>query len=117
MIVVLVKSDERVRRGKGPLRPIIPEEDRVRMVSAIKGVDYAFIGPHYEFTKDFLPAKDQMYARVIKALKPDIFYSTNPTWGALAELKLTRVVIGKRPQDMRLRSTTDIINRIVETHA
>jgi cytidyltransferase-like protein len=67
VIVVLVKSDERVRRGKGPLRPIIPEEDRVRMVSAIKGVDYAFIGPHYEFTKDFLPAKDQMYARVIKA--------------------------------------------------
>lgn len=117
VVVVLVKSDNRVRKGKGTARPVIPERDRVRLVAAIKGVDYAFIGPNHNFTEEFEPINDQMYLKSLNALRPDVFYSTNPVWGALAGLGLTEVIIGVRATDASLKSTTDIINHIIDTHS
>ncbi|MDD5704914.1 MAG: D-glycero-beta-D-manno-heptose 1-phosphate adenylyltransferase [Kiritimatiellae bacterium] len=39
-LIVGVNSDASVRRNKGPLRPIVPEEDRVALLLSLRCVDY-----------------------------------------------------------------------------
>lgn len=62
-LIVHVTSDARVRKKKGPTRPIQNEAARASIVSAIRYVDYVFIHdlPHYT------PA-------LITEIKPDILY-------------------------------------------
>lgn len=43
ILIVGVDSDDQVKRDKGPERPVIPEHQRVNMVSALKCVDVAFV--------------------------------------------------------------------------
>lgn len=43
VLIVAINSDESVRRIKGPLRPIIPQEERAEMVAALEPVDYVTI--------------------------------------------------------------------------
>jgi len=43
LLVVAVNSDRSVRELKGPLRPIIPEEERAEMLSGLGCVDYVTI--------------------------------------------------------------------------
>src|SRR4051794_33980645 len=45
IIVVMLSGDDRTKARKGPLRPIIPENDRAQMLDALKVVDYVFIDP------------------------------------------------------------------------
>ncbi|HSX18410.1 MAG TPA: adenylyltransferase/cytidyltransferase family protein [Candidatus Saccharimonadales bacterium] len=106
--VVLVKPDARVKRFKSKDRPIIPEQDRLRMVNAIKGVDYAFIGPDNGSDME----NDEAYSLIFAKLKPDIFYSTNPEWAKLAKHSGPKIVIRKRIVFGSFDSTTAIIDRI-----
>lgn len=71
IVVAMVKSDARVRIGKGSTRPILPEDDRVAMVDAVKGVDVAFVAPHFSFDKS--ATVDPTYKAVLDALQPDVF--------------------------------------------
>jgi rfaE bifunctional protein nucleotidyltransferase chain/domain len=43
LLMVGVNSDESVRKLKGPGRPLLGENDRVRMVAALQAVDFAFL--------------------------------------------------------------------------
>ena len=108
--VAMVKSDARVRIGKGEQRPVLPEEDRALMVDAIKGVDFTFIAPHI----DFIPGEiDPTYKSVLDSLKPDVFYSTNPVWKQLEQYcKNLKVVIGDRDTNKPRRSSTEIIEHL-----
>lgn len=109
VVVVMVKSDERVRMGKGPDRPILPEDDRAVMVDAVKGVDYVFVSPHIDFRGHVV---DPVYRKVLAALEPDAFYTTNALWKQLESIGDVRVIVGERPTQEALRSTTDIIAHI-----
>ncbi len=42
-LVVGLNSDESVQRLKGPTKPIVPEEDRAAVLSALHSVDYVVI--------------------------------------------------------------------------
>ncbi len=44
-LIVLLNSDESVRRNKGEKRPIISENDRAYLLSELKPVDYVVIFP------------------------------------------------------------------------
>jgi bifunctional ADP-heptose synthase (sugar kinase/adenylyltransferase) len=110
--VVMVKSDRRIKTHKHPDRPIIPEADRARMVDAIKGVDYVFVGP---FDPGAVSAVDSTYEQVFTALQPDVFYTTNDDWQKLESLGV-KVVMAPRHQDGAFASTTDIIRRVKETN-
>ncbi|MBS3093099.1 adenylyltransferase/cytidyltransferase family protein [Candidatus Pacearchaeota archaeon] len=44
-LIVLLNSDESIKRNKGPQRPIIPEIERAYMLSELKAVDYVVIFP------------------------------------------------------------------------
>ncbi len=111
IVVVMVKGDERVRSGKGPTRPIISESDRAIMVDAVKGVDYVFVAPNYPFQKTSA-AQDKLYLAVFGTLQPDVFHSTNSFWSGLKELGVAKIIITERPEGQKMRSTTDIIERI-----
>ncbi len=108
--VAMVKSDARVRVGKGDQRPVLPEEDRALMVDAVKGIDFTFIAPHHDFTRTGI---DPMYKEVLDTLQPDIFYSTNPFWKQLESYtKRTKVIIGDRETNQPRRSSTAIIEHL-----
>lgn len=110
--VAMVKSDARVRLGKGPQRPVLPEEDRALMVDAVKGIDFTFIAPFIDFTGHKL---DPMYKAVLDNLQPDIFYTTNPFWKHLESYSpKTKVVIGARELNQPKRSSTEIIEHLKE---
>lgn len=42
-LVVAVSDDASVQRRKGPGHPLLPEEDRLRLVRALRAVDLAFL--------------------------------------------------------------------------
>lgn len=110
IVVAMVKSDARVRVGKGKERPVIPEEDRVLMVDAVKGVDFAFVAPHLPFAGSSI---DPTYKLVLDKLQPDVFYSTNPEWKRLREYSpKIKVVIGDRDATRPKRSSTEIIEHL-----
>ena len=41
--IVAVNSDESIRNLKGPTRPIMKQEDRIAVLSAIRWIDYLVI--------------------------------------------------------------------------
>jgi D-beta-D-heptose 7-phosphate kinase/D-beta-D-heptose 1-phosphate adenosyltransferase len=60
VLVVGVNSDESVRRLKGPLRPVIGEDERAELVAALGCVDHVVV------FADALPT------RVLEVLRPDV---------------------------------------------
>ncbi len=65
-LIVGIESDARVRRLKGPGRPIMREEDRKETLEGLLGVDEVFILP-----EDF--DNDAAYERILKQTKADIY--------------------------------------------
>lgn len=45
VLIILLNSDESVRRNKGEKRPIIPEKERSYLLSELRPVDYVVIFP------------------------------------------------------------------------
>ncbi|MEM7261419.1 MAG: bifunctional heptose 7-phosphate kinase/heptose 1-phosphate adenyltransferase [Planctomycetota bacterium] len=59
-MVVAVNADDSIRRLKGPTRPSIPEDGRVRMLAALEVVDYVIV-----FSED-------TPNHLLEALRPDV---------------------------------------------
>jgi len=59
ILIVLINSDESIKRFKGPTRPIIPQDERAYMLTALQSTDYIVL-----FNEDN-PLK------LIKQIKPD----------------------------------------------
>ncbi|MDP2629466.1 MAG: adenylyltransferase/cytidyltransferase family protein [Candidatus Harrisonbacteria bacterium] len=61
ILIVAVDSDEKVRRRKGPERPIVPQEERLEMVAHTRPVDVVTL-------------KEDHYPKwhLIKLIRPDI---------------------------------------------
>lgn len=107
IVVVIVKPDDRIRTYKHKNRPIIPEQDRVHMVDAIKGVDYALVGLHDNSNESY-----SMYKEMFRVLRPDIFVSSNDVWGKLDRITDAEVRILPRNKVGYYDSTTAIIQHI-----
>jgi rfaE bifunctional protein nucleotidyltransferase chain/domain len=60
-LVVGVNTDDSVRRYKGPSRPLVPEDQRARLVAALESVDYVFLFP------------ERRNARNIELIQPDYY--------------------------------------------
>ncbi|MBN1895024.1 HAD-IIIA family hydrolase [bacterium] len=61
VLIVGVNTDDSVRSYKGPGRPFVPEDQRIRLVAALESVDFAFL---------FGERRNQ---KNIEALKPDFY--------------------------------------------
>ncbi|MHC3429965.1 D-glycero-beta-D-manno-heptose 1-phosphate adenylyltransferase [Streptomyces sp. DT18] len=60
-LVVCLNSDDSVRRGKGPGRPLVPARDRARLLTALGCVDAVLV------------FDEETPERVLRALRPDVW--------------------------------------------
>jgi rfaE bifunctional protein nucleotidyltransferase chain/domain len=68
VLIVAVDTDEVVKHRKGPNRPIVPQEERVRMISHLKHVDLIVMK---ESKTD--------HNKLIRLIKPDILVISDST--------------------------------------
>lgn len=105
ILIVALNSDASVRKIKGNKRPLINQDDRLKMIAALESVDYALL-----FNQD-TPIK------VIKFLKPDILVK-GADWekgNIVGEDEVCR--LGGRVVRIKLapgRSTTSLIKKIAK---
>jgi D-beta-D-heptose 7-phosphate kinase/D-beta-D-heptose 1-phosphate adenosyltransferase len=45
VLIVGTDSDEKIRKRKGPGRPVVPQEERLEMLTYIRSVDYVVLKP------------------------------------------------------------------------
>lgn len=69
VLIVGVDSDEKVRQRKGPNRPIVPEDERMEMLTHLRSVDYVVL-------KEAGEAKFNL----IKLIRPDVLIATAQTY-------------------------------------
>lgn len=78
LLIVGVDSDEKVKARKGPERPIVSQEERVKMLTHVRHVDVVTL-------------KEQQHGKweLIKLVRPDILIATAETYtpDQLEELK------------------------------
>jgi len=67
-LVVLLESDEKVKKLKGESRPIFIQQERAEMLSAIESVDLVVLLPMIENDSDYL--------NLVMEIKPDIIAVT-----------------------------------------
>lgn len=105
VLVVAVNSDRSVREIKGPSRPVIPEMERVEVLSALECVDHVFL------FDDLTPRK------IIETVLPDVLVKGSD-W-EIADIVGRDVVEGSGGSVVTIpivggASTTGIIQNIVD---
>ncbi|HPS53272.1 MAG TPA: D-glycero-beta-D-manno-heptose 1-phosphate adenylyltransferase, partial [Phycisphaerae bacterium] len=102
-LVVAVNSDASVQRLKGPLRPIISQQDRATMLASLEFVDYVTI-----FDEDTPEA-------VLEALRPDVLIKGGSTPVIIGQKFVESYGGSVRRLDLvEGFSTTDIVKKILE---
>jgi len=111
LLVVGVNSDDSVRRLKGPDRPVVPEFERVEILSALECVDYVTI-----FT-------EETPIELILAIRPDIHVKGGdyrpenmPEADAVRAVGGRIEIVSYTSTETQGRSTTNLIGQIVKTH-
>lgn len=69
VLFVGVDSDEKVRKRKGPDRPVVPEDERVEMLTYLSSVDHVVLKP-----------VDEEKWKLIRLIKPDVLIATRETY-------------------------------------
>ena len=106
VLVVGLNSDASVRRNKGPLRPIVAEDDRAKLLLALRCVDYVVL------------FDEETPLRLIERLVPDVLIKGRD-WAHLVVGREVVEAAGGRVELADLvadRSTTQIIERILQAY-
>lgn len=69
LLIVGVDSDAKIRKRKGPDRPIVPERERLTMLSFLRSVDLVVCKPI-----------EEVRWGLIKAVRPDVLVATAETY-------------------------------------
>jgi FAD synthetase len=85
-LVVLLESDETIKRLKGTKRPINSQADRAKLLSAIKFVDYIILLPEM---------KNEDYDQLILNLKPSVIATTKGDPGIIHKKRQSKLVEAK----------------------
>ncbi len=80
ILIVGVDSDEKVRARKGADRPIVPQEERLEMLTYLKSVDVVVL-------KDLAWKKYSL----INAVKPDVLVATKETYTTAKIEELSKI--------------------------
>ena len=102
ILIVGIDSDEKIKKRKGPERPVVPEDERAEMLTYFRSVDYVVIKPLIE--KKF---------ELVRLVKPDVLILTQETHERyspeqLAELKK----LFKKIEVMKAQATTSTSAKI-----
>jgi D-beta-D-heptose 7-phosphate kinase/D-beta-D-heptose 1-phosphate adenosyltransferase len=79
ILFVGVDSDDKIRFRKGPDRPVVPEEERLEMLTYLSSVDHAVL-------KQLSAPKWEL----IKTIRPDVLIATQATYSPKQILELER---------------------------
>lgn len=107
VLIVAINSDSSVKKIKGDKRPIISQENRIKMLCSIECVDYVVV------------MDDTTPERILKILKPDIVVKGKDWEGKEMPEKTIIESYGGSMIFIDLEkglSTTNIINRISEVY-
>jgi len=80
VLIVGVDSDEKVRQRKGPDRPVVPQEERLEMLTYIRPVDAVVLKNYHE------PKWE-----LIKLINPDVLIATTGTYTQAQIQKLSEI--------------------------
>lgn len=109
-VYVIVARDVNVAKAKGR-PPIMPENERLKIIENLKPVDFAVLGDE----RDFLKPVQEINPDIV-LLGPDEQYPVDKLKRELAERGLRSEVIKleRRFSDYPISSTTQIIRRVLE---
>lgn len=77
LLIVGVDSDQKVKARKGKNRPIVPQDERMEMLTHLRSVDYVV-----------LKEIDDPKFNLIKLIKPDVLVATKNTYDSATILQL-----------------------------
>lgn len=112
ILVIAVKSNKEIKGYKDLDRPIQDEDVRLKVVEAIRYVDYAFIAPEPVGSLKEFGDSDPPRLIAARALRPNILATWNDKWKAYQpELDSLGITLAIVPIE-KVNSTTSIIERI-----
>ncbi len=79
VLIVGVDSDEKIRTRKGPDRPVVPQQERLEILSYLASVDHVIL-------KELSDPKWQL----IKTILPDVLVATKETYSSAQIKKLQK---------------------------
>lgn len=102
LLFVGVDSDKKVRKRKGPDRPVVPETERIEMLTYLSAVDHVVLKP-----------LEEEKWRLIKLIQPDVLIATEETYSP-EEVRELEKVCGKVVvlEAMATTSTSAKIRRV-----
>lgn len=110
LLVVGVTPDEVVSRKKGPNRPILLENHRLTMVTALSVVDYGFVTPASSASYPYAGME------VMDTLRPDTYVTYDKNWlqdkDWLASIGV-RLEFVNDVEQRRICSTTYLIEKVL----
>lgn len=111
ILVVGVDSDRGIKLYKNPLRPVIPQEERMEMLKYQDCVDYVTL-------VDDIDDKGKWQYELVKVLNPDIFVTVE---GSYPEEQITALKTYSKdlvmfPRQAENTSTTNIIEKTMKNH-
>ncbi len=83
LLIVGVDSDEKVRARKGPHRPVVPQEERVRILAHLRHVDIITLKPYSEKPN-----------QLIKLIRPDVLVMSKSTKHKPEDIREKRKFVG-----------------------
>ena len=90
LLIVGVDSDEKVKHRKGPGRPIVPEHERLEMLTHLSAVDYVIL-------------KEVSWPKfaLVKAVKPTVLVATKDTYADAKKLAAVKKLCRFRQRQIR----------------
>lgn len=101
ILIVGVDSDELTKKRKGPSRPIVPEDERIRMVSHLRSVDLITIRN----------ANDDI-GMLIRSIEPDVLVVSKSTKDFTDKLKKEYAPVCGSIVDLDPQATTSTTARV-----
>ncbi|MBP9822197.1 MAG: adenylyltransferase/cytidyltransferase family protein [Candidatus Pacebacteria bacterium] len=105
ILVVDIINDNGVSKLKGPKRPVIPSEQRAKIVNALRCVDYVLVYPDLSDTGPL--------AEMIRRLRPDLIANGNPKFISQIQEEFPNMTMVHIPV-IDGTSTTKIVSKINE---
>lgn len=111
ILVVGVDSDRGIKAYKNPLRPIIPEPERMEMLSYQAPVDYIAV-------IDDVDDRGRWSCGLIREVPSDVFVAVEDSYPEeqLADIRKYCPEVAVLPRQAESTSSTDIVQNIVKIH-
>ncbi len=112
VLIVGVDSDRGIKSYKGPLRPIIPENERMEMLSYQTCVDYVSL-------IDDIDEKGNWQYEIIKTIPIDVFVAVEGNSYTKEQKRVIEELcphLEVLPRQAENTSTTDVIQNVLKGH-